>query len=245
MNVQVNSMVLNNQVALIGPIHEIDKIEWEFQQLIQKNKDVQSVFLEDKLYKRMRRLKIERTIIHNNEKHLILFFRCKGIYIQEILDRFRYYPVTTRSFSENEKNLVWIVSKEETIITHKFIPTWAIKEIFIDFMNTTDSPMMLDSYQTIRLDRNTRELVIRDQKLDDDDLYNIFFTESIKRQPVYHYLSQYVTSLYHSCINRYDELYAYNKEIWEGERTSPIGLFIVTFGVLGIIAIALLILGLI
>lgn len=236
-------MVLNTKVALIGPINEIDRLTKAMESLVQRKVDADSPFYPQKLYKRMRGLTIDRTIIEQDRKHLILSFRCHVQYIGDILKGFHSYPVDVCAFSENERHGIWIVTHLDTIITHKFIPPWAIQRIILNYMENTNSPIMLDSYRTITFDRHAKHLVIRGEKLSDEDLMAIFFTETMRGKPIYHILSDFTISFYQSCINRYEDLYVSIEDKWEGEGTSPLGLFIVTFGVFGIIVLFLYLLG--
>ena len=229
-------MILNNKLLLRGEQTVIKNIEDELNGIIQKVVGPQSIFMKDNLYKRFRRLRIEEHGYEQDQRFIMISFTCNEKYIQDIIVTLQSYPIQVDYLSENEKHNVWIVSRREMMITQRFIPPWAIREIFKLYMDDTDSPIMLDGYQTILVDRNSGKLVIRDQTLTPDDLIRIFFTESINGRAVYEYLENYTVTYSQSCINNYEQLYvSSNKENWEGERTSPLALFIVTFGVFGII----------
>lgn len=229
-------MVLNNKVLLIGTPRDIEAIHKELTEIFESRSDVQSHLTANKLHKRMRRVTIEDPSFVRDHVLLTISFQCKVQFIQPILEGLRTYPVRVESYTENQNHQVWIVSNFDLIISQQWIPDWAIREIFISYMSEMDSPVMLDGYQTIQFEPKTHKLFIRDKTLSSSELHHIFFNEWIKRRPVYEYLENFTRTFYESCINNYDDLYvSNNNEIWEGERTSPLALFIVTFGIFGII----------
>lgn len=229
-------MKLNNQLIIRGSRSEIQAIEQKIYELNNKKLTNDSPFHGIKT-KSIKSLSIERNPLTPFESELKVSFIYKGKQIDSLINRFKSLPVEVIFYSENEKDKVWIVSQLDYIDEYKFIPEWAIKKILLDYMEYTESAIILDNFSTIQLDLNTNQLTINKKQPEKGTLLDIFFNQSINGKPLSQLLEQFTQSFYYQCINRYEDLYSSNEEKLEGERTTPFALFTVTFGIFAIIII--------
>jgi hypothetical protein len=236
-------MILNTTIVFVGSSDLLYTIQQECHAI--ETKDIQgpNLFKAGKLYKRMKGLHVVEINRHAETPYLIISFKSKSTDTQAILDRFKQFSTPMFTMSENEKETVWILSDIQTFERFRLIPEWAIEGILKSYMEYTESSIMLDNFQSIQLDRNTQRLVLNQNKLEPGELTSIFFEETLKGRYVVELLEGFTTSFHQTCINHYGDLYSSNKENWEGEGTTPLALFIVTFGILAIIVAFLFFMG--
>jgi hypothetical protein len=234
-------MNLDNILIVKGYYSDLSKVETEVIKLRKKMKT--SSLYDVATYKYIKQLEIQPMIQSHDQYILTLSFLYKNDSIKQFIDQFQAFNVEWFHLCANAKQEIWIVNELDAIKTHRLIPTFAINEILLDYMNYKESSIILDSFETIKYDRNAHMVVVDNKKQNHDELLNLLFEKTIKGKIVFDLLEQFVMSYYHQCINSYESLYSSNNETVENEEPSPLALFIVTFGIFAIILVLIKFMG--
>jgi hypothetical protein len=236
-------MILKNKIIAKGAYEQVSLLYNEVQKL-SDNKQMKTSKLYHKKYAKYIKTIHAHDLSYNHEDSRVqITFDYKSLKVKLFIDLFRQFEVDLITFTEHEKNDIWIVSDPLHINEYRLIPEWAINHILIDYMDYKESAIILDSFENIQLDRNTSKVVINNQQPEKGQLFDLFFNKTLKGKKVYDLLESFTISCYEKSINHYEELYASNKEKIDGEEPTPLALFIVTFGILALIAILLMTMG--
>lgn len=230
-------MLLNNIIIFQGSYHNIKSIREEIN-LFMKNKK-QSRLYNDKTTKYIKKLKIfdeyERSGLYDLK---ITFNYTKGN-IQDLLNALYFSDVIMAHLCFNENRNIWIVNKHEFIKEFRLIPPFALHKILLDYMQYKESAIILDSFETIKYDRNNLKIVVNDKYLNHDELLDLIYSKTISGKYFIDILEQFINNYYEKCINSYEEIYANTEEKTGSEEPTPFALFFVTFGIIGLIILFL------
>jgi hypothetical protein len=238
----VIEMVLNNVIIFKGTFDEVSKVDAEIGNYI--NKPESSSLYDSKQIKNIKALVSHGVIYNTDSSTLKVSFLYKKSSIKDFIEKFDSFNVEIIHYCFNEKLKVWIIIPFHYLDEFQLIPSFAITEVLVEYMHYTESSIVLDSYQSIHLDRNTNKLTINQQSLTAEELLQIFYQQTIKNKPVYQLLESFTQSYYNKCINSYEKLYSNSGNSYDNnEEPSPFALFIVTFGIFAIIAVLVILMG--
>lgn len=235
-------LALNNLLIIRGSYQDIFDVKKEVNTLTSKTKR-QSKLYEVKTSKYIKKLIIVEEVEVDYLYNLKLSFQYAKRNVLEFINLFQRFNVEIIHMCENEKNNIWIVNKREYIKKYHLIPQFAIQDVLYEYMNYKESAIVTDQIETIKYDRNTNHIVINEITQTQDQLLELLFKKTIKGKVFYDILEQFINNYYEKCINSYENLYSISKEINTTEEPSPFALFIVTFGLFGLIAILLFFMG--
>lgn len=234
-------MVLNNILIFQGSYYHIKDLKEELN-LLSKNQKRSKLF-SNETTKYMKKIIIYDEIERNYLYELKITFEYHKNNLLELIDTFKSSQYEVIHMCENAKNEIWIVNDKKYIKEFRLIPEFAIKKILLEYMRYKESAIILDSYETIKYDRNNQNIVIEDRKLNHEELLNLLFEKTIKNKGFYVLIEQFIDDFYEKCINNYEDLYSINKVQTGNEEPSPLALFIVTFGIIGIIFLLVILMG--
>lgn len=234
-------MNLHNIIIVKGQYDELSRVESELSKLKRNSKE--SKLHDPKINKNIKGLKTNGVVLEGYDANLTISFDYKKLNVLTFIEKFKQFNVELNYMTYQEKSQIWIVNDYQSIEQYHFIPEFAMNDILIDYMEYKEASIMLDSYETLHLDRNSQCVVINKDKPKDKDLLNIFFNKSIKGKIIYQLLDNFINSYYQKCINTYEQLYSSNKEEVRNEEPSPLALFIITFGIFAIIGLLLVMMG--
>jgi len=236
--------MLNNLIIYRGAYEDIRVIREKFKQL-QENKKNSPLYNENTT-KYLKKIQIIDEYQEDYLYELKISFQYKKSNYKELLETLKTPNAELAHMCWDAKDEVWVVNSTEYIEKYRFIPEFALHKILLEYMSYTESAIILDSYETIKFDHNTRRVVVNDRNVSYEDLLDIVFTKKIKGKPLYSVIEPFVINYYSQCINQYDGIFSSSSEsIPNNEEPSPLALFIVTVGIIAIIVIALKILKLI
>lgn len=232
-------MILNNTLIIKGNYSDISNLYNELYLLMERKKAKTSALYHKKTFKKIKQLSVDTIKYLHQEPYIKVSFQYKGLMVQSFIEQLKSFPVQIIAYSENQKQGIWIVDPKEACDDYHFIPEWVIEKALIDYMEYKASALVLDSFQTIALDHNTKHLVIDNVPPQPGALMEIYFQQRMNGKPLVDLLETFVASIHNQCINRYENLYVSSKEKSESEEPTPLALFIVTFGILAIILVFL------
>ncbi len=230
-------MVLTNVLIFQGSYLDIKSMKEELY-AFQKNKK-KSKYYNNKITPFIKKFMIHEEIECNYVYQLNVTFDYTKTNLKELIDTFQSAQLETAHMCSNEKREIWIVNKPEYIKEFHLIPTFAINQILLDYMHYKESSIILDSFETIKYDRNDHQIMVNEKKLTPDELIDLLFNKTIKGIQFFEILDQFINNFHEKCINNYEDIYSIHKEHISNEEPSPFGLFIVTFGILAILFILL------
>jgi hypothetical protein len=236
-------MILNNKIIAKGPYDKVSLIYNEVNKLSDKKQLKDSMLFHKKVVKHIKSIHAHDLTYNHEDSSVQITFEYKSLGVKLLIDLFNQFGVELITYTEQEKKEIWIVSDPLQINDYRLIPEWAINDILIDYMEYKESNIILDSFENIQLDRNTSKVVVNNQQPEEGQLIDLFFNKTLKGKKVVDLLESFTISCYEKSINQYDDLYASNKEKIDGEEPTPLALFIVTFGILALIAILLVTMG--
>lgn len=234
-------MILRNILIFQGEYHDIRTIREELK-IFLKNKK-KSQFYNNLTTKYIKKLKLESEISQNNLYELKISFLYSKKNINELIYTFKTPNVNIIHMCYHVKKRVWIVNQYDYIKEFKLIPPFALNIILLDYMKYKESAIITDTFENIKFDLNTNNIVVNDKKIPHEELLNIIYNKTIKGKPLIDILDEFIRNCYNKCINSLENLYSNNKERIGNEEPSPQALFIITFGILGIIYLLLKIMG--
>ncbi len=226
-------VILKNTLIFQGSYYHIKDLKEELI-LLSKSKKHSKLFSHE-ITKNMKKIIIFDEIERNYLYELKITFEYHKNNLLELIDTFKSSQYEVIHMCENAKNEIWIVNDKKYIEQFRLIPAFAIKKILLEYMHYKEAAIILDSYETIKYDRNNQDIVIEDKKLNHEELLNLLYEKTIKNKRFYDLIEQFIDNFYEKCINNYEELYSINKVETGNEEPSPLALFIVTFGIMGII----------
>lgn len=236
--------MLNNLIIFRGAYEDI-RVLRENIKLLQQNKK-NSPLYNEKTTKYIRKLNIIDEYQKDSLYELKIAFQYKKVNYQELLDTFNIPNVELAHMCWDARNEVWIVNSKDYIEKYRFIPEFALQKILLEYMRYTESAIILDSYETLKYDQNINKVVVNDRNVSYDELLDLVFTKTIKGKPFFGLIDNFISNYHAQCINRYEDIITSNSEIvTSNEEPSPLGLFIVTVGIIAIIVIVLKIMKLI
>lgn len=234
-------MLLNNVLIFQGNYSDIKLIREELNTFLKNKKS--SKYYNDKTTRYIKKMKIVEEFERNYLYELKVTFLYSKTNLEDLINNFETSNVKIAHMCWNEKKEIWIVNNREYIEKFKLIPTFAINQVLLDYMNYKESSIILDTFQTIKYDLNDKQVVINDERLNHDELLDLLFNKTIKGKSFFAILEQFINNYHEKCINHYEKIYSNNKEKIDSEEPSPLALFIVTFGIIGIIVVLVKIMG--
>ncbi len=238
---KVKIMILNNIIIFQGKYEDIRIIREDLKIFREKRKN--SLFYHENTTKYLKKLTVFEEYQRNYLFELKINFTYSKNNLKELIETIPYKNVTIAHMCWNTKKNLWIVNNQKYIEEFRLIPEFAIHSILYDYMQYKESAIILDSFETLKYDRNTQKVVINEKVMTYDELLDLIFTKTLKGKEFFSILEEFIHNFHDKCINSYDDIYANNKEIVGNEEPSPLGLFIVTFGILGIIFLLIKLMG--
>lgn len=234
-------MILNNKLILLGSYDELKYVKDELNKLPKNPK--QSKLHTQKTSRYVKKVQTEEIIQYDNQYLLNIKFTYKKNNIKSFIDLFNQFHITSIHMCENAKENIWIVNNYSYVEKYRLMPKFVIAEVLLEYMDYKESAIILDNYQTVKFDRNLQQVVINDKLPTYEELLDVLFENSIKGKNVYLLLTDFINNFNEKCINTYEDLYHISNDIENNEEPSPFALFIVIFGIIGIIIIILLFTG--
>ncbi|MDF2699758.1 MAG: hypothetical protein K0Q49_1314 [Haloplasmataceae bacterium] len=234
-------MVLDNVLILRGNYYDIKDVKDEIDHFIKKPNS--SKLYNNDTFKAIKKLMIEEEKEDNGLYNLKINFKYTKTNIEKFIHSFNIFPVEIIHMCENAKKEIWIVNKNEFIIKYRLIPAFAINHVLLDYMDYRDSAIILDSFETIKYDINNKRISVDNKYLTYEELLILLFEKTIKGRHFFDIIENFITNYYELCINTFEELYSISKESSKTEETTPLALFIVTFGLFGLILVLLKVMG--
>ncbi|QVK17830.1 hypothetical protein KHQ81_13480 [Mycoplasmatota bacterium] len=234
-------MHFNNILIFQGNYSDIKSIREELNTFLKNKKS--SKYYHDKTTKYIKKMKIVEEIERNYLYELKVTFLYNKTNLEALVQAFETPNIEIAHMFWNKKMKIWIVNQKEYIEKYQLIPTFAINQILLDYMDYKESSIILDSFQTIKYDRNDKQVVVNDKKLNHEELIDLLFNQTLNRKNLFTILEEFINNYYEKCINHYKKIYSINKEKIDSEEPSPLALFIVTFGIIGIIIVLIKVMG--
>jgi len=234
-------MILNNILIFQGSYSDIKLIRNELSNFLTNKKG--SKYYHEKTTKYIKKMKIEDEYERNYLYELKITFLYSKSNLKELLHIFESPNVVNAHMCWNEKKAIWIINNRDYMKSFQLMPPFAINQVILDYMHYRESSIILDSFETIKYDRNDNQIIVNDKKLDNHELLDVLFKKTINGKVFYDILEHFINNFYEKCINSYDKLYSINKESIDSEEPGPFALLIVTFGIIAIIFVLIKVMG--